>query len=245
MSPTTALMTLDCKVADLQKKLNKLRFRSQRKAEYLVLLTTEARKMEKENMKAGEFTKEEQRQRFLENEIHKTTLKMMEADMVRKKYDVILDMLRQERLSYMTQIEELEKNNVSQVKEVSSLEGEYKEACDYRDEARAESKDWEVEYQVETKERERTLIEVKRAMKDKKDMFKTVDHLLMGSEASSNRDAASSASGSIIKDGDTKEVWDAHFFTYILIFISFIRLASKIGNKRERTFLRLKKHFPE
>ena len=32
--------------------------------------------------------------RFLENEIHKTSLKMMEGDMVRKKYDVILDMLK-------------------------------------------------------------------------------------------------------------------------------------------------------
>jgi hypothetical protein len=35
--------------------------------------------------------------RFLENEIHKTSLKMMEADMVRKKYDVILEMLKKER----------------------------------------------------------------------------------------------------------------------------------------------------
>jgi hypothetical protein len=37
--------------------------------------------------------------RVLENEIHKTSLKMMEADMVRKKYDVILEMLKKETLS--------------------------------------------------------------------------------------------------------------------------------------------------
>ena len=199
-------MTLDYKVADLQKKLNKLRFRSERKADYLKLLTTEVRKMEHENIGVGEFTKEEQRQRFLENEIHKTTLKMMEADMVRKKYDVILDMLRQERLSYMTQIEELELNNISQLKEVEHLDGEYKEACEYRDEARAETKEWEVSYQAENKERERNLIETKRAMKDRKEMFKTVDHLLMGSAASSNKDASSSVSDSIREGEGEKEV---------------------------------------
>ena len=32
--------------------------------------------------------------RFLENEIHKTNLKMMEAVMVRKKYDFIKDLLK-------------------------------------------------------------------------------------------------------------------------------------------------------
>ena len=74
----------------------------------------EAGRVEAELGEPREFTREEQRQRFLENEIHKTTLvhtvqqypfhsqcflyqKMMEADMVRKKYDIILDMLRQVR----------------------------------------------------------------------------------------------------------------------------------------------------
>ena len=161
--------------------------------------------MEVEYARVKDFTKEEQRQRYLENEIHKTTLKMMEADMVRKKYDVIIDMLRQERLSYMTQIEDLEVNDTNQLKEVKDLEGEYKEACEYRDEARAETKEWELEYQAENKERERRLIETKRAMKDRKEMFKTVDHLLMGSAASSNKDGSSSISDSVTKEGD-KEV---------------------------------------
>ena len=161
--------------------------------------------MEHENVDMKEFTKEEQRQRYLENEIHKTTLKMMEADMVRKKYDVILDMLRQERLGYITQIEELETSNKSQLTEVIDLEGEYKEACEYRDEAKAETKEWEMEYQQENKERERHLVETKRAMKDKKDMFKSVDHLLMGSAVSSNKDASSSVSDSVTKEAE-KEV---------------------------------------
>ena len=36
--------------------------------------------------------------RYLENEINKTSLKMMEADMVKKKYAVILEMLKKVKL---------------------------------------------------------------------------------------------------------------------------------------------------
>ena len=76
----------------------------------------------------GEVSKEDARQRFLENEIHKTTLKMTEvifnydlnnrnrlffqrkvklfiqADMVKKKYELILSMLKNERLTYFNQV---------------------------------------------------------------------------------------------------------------------------------------------
>ena len=58
---------------------------------------------------------------------------MMEADMVRKKYDIILDMLKQERTGYISQIEILEDNWESQNTDVGRLDGEYKEACVYRD----------------------------------------------------------------------------------------------------------------
>ena len=49
-----------------------------------------------------------QRQRYLENEIHKISLKMNEADMVRNKYDVIHDMLRREKMYYARQQTQLE-----------------------------------------------------------------------------------------------------------------------------------------
>lgn len=146
--------------------------------------------MEKVSTEEKEITKEEQRQRFLENEIHKTSLKMMEADMVRKKYDVILDMLKQERMGYITHIELLETNCKSQQKDVEKLENEYKEACDYREEARTELKDKELELINEGKDRDRQLNEAKRAMKGRKDLFKSVDYLLMGSTASSKHDGS-------------------------------------------------------
>ena len=44
----------------------------------------------------------------MENEIHKISLKMNEADMVRKKYDVIRDMLRREKMYYTRQQSQLE-----------------------------------------------------------------------------------------------------------------------------------------
>ena len=202
LSPNSALNTLDYKVADLQKTYNKIRFRANKKAEYLSLLRAEISKRGRDNkfLENTEFSKEEQRQRYLENEIHKTGLKMMEADMVRKKYDIILDMLKQERMGYITQIENLESNCNSQQKDVKRLEGEYKEACDFRDEARVALKEKEVEIMNDGKERDRNLLDTKKAMKNRKEMFKSVDHLLMGSVASSKHDGSSTISD--LRDGE-------------------------------------------
>ena len=50
-----------------------------------------------------------QRQRYLENEIHKISLKMMEADMVRNKYNLIHDMLTKEKMYYSRQQADLGK----------------------------------------------------------------------------------------------------------------------------------------
>ena len=58
---------------------------------------------------------------------------------------------------------------------------------------------------MENKERERALIELKRSLKDRKEMFRTVDVLLLGSSASSVREATSSLSDSLFKE-EEKEV---------------------------------------
>ena len=60
---------------------------------------------------------EQQRQRYLENEIHKITLKMMEGEMVRKKYDIIHDMLKKEHVHYARQQMQLEEVLNQQQKE--------------------------------------------------------------------------------------------------------------------------------
>ena len=123
LSPNSAVRTLDYKVSDLQKRLNKLRGKTKKKGDYLDLLAKELIKMEKEVQvatKVAEVTEFEQRQRYLENEIHKTSLKMMEGDMVRKKYDVILDMLRREQMHYARQAKQLEDLIVVQNKDISN-----------------------------------------------------------------------------------------------------------------------------
>ena len=201
LSPTSALSSLDYKVSDLQNKFNKLKFKSQKKSEYLRVLNVEAEKNAIKKDYIPEFSKEEQRQRFLENEIHKTGLKMMEADMVRKKYDIILDMLKQERTGYISQIEILEDNWESQNTDVGRLDGEYKEACVYRDTERAELKEKELKFACEAKERERSVLESKRVMKERRELFRGVDHLLMGS-TSSRHEISSSVTDSMIRDED-------------------------------------------
>ena len=59
-------------------------------------------------LKVFTIPEEEQRQRYLENEIHKISLKMMEGEMVRKKYDIIHDMLKKEQIHYARQQIQLE-----------------------------------------------------------------------------------------------------------------------------------------
>ncbi len=89
-----------------------------------------------------EDSPEGQRLRFLENEIHKTNLKLMEGETIKKKYMTILDMLKkvnktktnhkkennslclqfsQERLTFGNQIEGLEVQLRRQEEEIEKL----------------------------------------------------------------------------------------------------------------------------
>ena len=89
--------------------------------------------------------------RYLENEIHKTNLKLNEADMIKKKYELILDMLKKERLNYTKQITKMESFEAEQMKEIATLEKDYEEAVEFRDEIRGEQKDWEDHFIQQTK----------------------------------------------------------------------------------------------
>ena len=68
-----------------------------------------------------EDSPEGQRLRFLENEIHKTNLKLMEGETIKKKYMTILDMLKKERLTFGNQIEGLEAQLRKQEEEIEKL----------------------------------------------------------------------------------------------------------------------------
>ena len=67
----------------------------------VVLANSEMERMED----IMEESAEGQRLRFLENEIHKTNLKLMEGETIKKKYTSILDMLKKERLTFSNQLE--------------------------------------------------------------------------------------------------------------------------------------------
>ena len=64
--------------------------------------------------------------RFLENEIHKTNLKLMEGETIKKKYTSILDMLRKERLTFSNQWENLEAQIRKQDEEMERLKNTQK-----------------------------------------------------------------------------------------------------------------------
>ena len=118
---------MDYKVADLRKKLNKLKYETSLKMDRITHLMKDYEKvvnLNAEMEKAEEILEdspEGQRLRFLENEIHKTNLKLMEGETIKKKYMTILDMLKKERLTFGNQIEGLEAQLRKQEEEIDKL----------------------------------------------------------------------------------------------------------------------------
>ena len=118
---------MDYKVADLRKKLNRLKHDSRLKTDQIARLMKDYEKvvhLNAEMEKAEEILEdspEGQRLRFLENEIHKTNLKLMEGETIKKKYMTILDMLKKERLTFGNQIEGLEAQLKKQEEEIEKL----------------------------------------------------------------------------------------------------------------------------
>ena len=111
----------------MRKKLNKLRYVTNTKREKIASLMREYEKVVTINAeieKAEEILEdsaEGQRLRFLENEIHKTNLKLMEGETIKKKYMAILDMLKKERLTFGNQLEGLESALKKQDDEIAKL----------------------------------------------------------------------------------------------------------------------------
>ena len=147
------------------------RFRSQRKVDYLGALESALQTVDKAIKKEETRTEEnvgksEERKRFLDNEIHKTMLKVMEAEMVQSKLENILSMLKKDRLTYSSSIEELEhfireqKGEISQLQKVivslgdtleSPVSQDYDESIMFREESREEMKQEEEGFQQEGK----------------------------------------------------------------------------------------------
>ena len=121
--------------------------------------------------------------RYLENEIHKTNLKLNEADMIKKKYELILDMLKKERLNYTKQINKMESFEAEQMKEIASLEKDYEEAVEFRDEIRGEQKDWEDHFTQQTKTRHTKVAETKRVVKERKEIFNSLETIFSKTES--------------------------------------------------------------
>ena len=110
----------------------------------------------------------------MENEIHKTNLKLMEGETIKKKYTSILDMLKKERLTFSNQLEALESTIKKQDDEIDRLKNTqkvikiikpnwlvkcYQAALSTRDVARTSQQKQEVSLLSEGKDRDKKLSE--------------------------------------------------------------------------------------
>ena len=125
---------MDYKVANLKRKLNKLKFKREERELYLATLRDGRDKIKKvigDSAKEDDFMVETE-EKYYENEIHKTSLKLTEAEMIKKNYNIILEMLKKENLSYTKQINQLETFDGKQSKEIDGLEKDYEESVAFR-----------------------------------------------------------------------------------------------------------------
>ena len=107
---------------------------------------------------------------------------MMEGEMVRKKYDVIHDMLKKEQVHYSRQQQQLDEVFKAQLKEVEILQKDMDEAVHFRDDLRNEVKDWEKKFSSMQKERIKELTDKKKYLKEKQDLYGNIDTYLLRSE---------------------------------------------------------------
>ena len=76
--------------------MDKLKFKRRERERYLETLVEKLGKVKESNEddEEDDTFQEESKEKYFENEIHKTSLKMTESEMVKKKYGLILDMLK-------------------------------------------------------------------------------------------------------------------------------------------------------
>ena len=123
---------------------------------------------------------------------------MTEAVMIRKKYELIRDMLKKERLKYSKQINKMESFQAKQMVEISSLERDYEEAVTFRDEIRGEQKEWEDLFTEKLIGRHSKVTETKKLLKEKKEIFNSLETIFSKTESDrkpgSDSDRASNVS---------------------------------------------------
>nr|CAD7197578.1 unnamed protein product [Timema douglasi] len=131
---------LDCKVIDMQKKLDLVRHQSKLCQRRMKQLADEYHKLLQKNIQKQTVRKtqtpETRKVTSLENQIHRVNMNMMEAEHVKKKYRAIRNSLLDDSVSFESSLKKLEKSIQKQEMEIKHLQKINKEALDLRDTTR-------------------------------------------------------------------------------------------------------------
>nr|CAD7256230.1 unnamed protein product [Timema shepardi] len=131
---------LDCKVIDMQKKLDLIRHQSKLCQRRMKQLADEYHKLIQKNIQKQTVRKtqtpETRKVTSLENQIHRVNMNMMEAEHVKKKYRAIRNSLLDDSVSFESSLKKLEKSIQKQGMEIKRLQKINKEALDLRDTTR-------------------------------------------------------------------------------------------------------------
>ena len=112
---------------------------------------------------------------MLENRLDKAMIKYNEAQSIRKTYEEIVKKLKEERLTFDTQLATLDKLLRAKKADVAALEKMYKDANHAKDLAKSELAKFEQKWTEDRKHREKELTVRREQMKQKMDFSDKFD----------------------------------------------------------------------
>ncbi|XP_054272979.1 outer dynein arm-docking complex subunit 3 [Macrosteles quadrilineatus] len=166
-----AAQLLDCKVIDLQKKLDLIRYHAKMHQKRMKDLADEYQELLINTANEGIRKQLDPRGKqvsVLENNIHKVEMNMMEAEHMRKKYRAIRASLLEDSVLFESTLNKLEHNIMKQETEIRHLQAINREALDLRDSTKGILLRQEVAVMNAGKSRERQLMELKMRVDERK-----------------------------------------------------------------------------
>ncbi|XP_015593816.1 myosin heavy chain, striated muscle [Cephus cinctus] len=157
----------------LRRKLDLVRYRSEQQQNKLASLLREYEELmmaDRSRRRIGKETYDPLKKRIivLENELHKSSIVQMEADMVRKKYRCVRSGLKSDGAIYASALENLKGSIDEQKREIERLEGVKKEASKLGDVTRAALAREELEALNTSKERDCVILDYRQRVEDRK-----------------------------------------------------------------------------
>uniref|UniRef100_A0A1I8I1I5 PDZ domain-containing protein n=1 Tax=Macrostomum lignano TaxID=282301 RepID=A0A1I8I1I5_9PLAT len=201
-----AIQAMDYKVCDTKKKLNALKHVTSGKQKRLQELQTANQALKKESGEASSnaaggdgddanASPEAQKLRDLENKMDKTSMKLKEAEHIKRTYEQIKARLHEDHLSFGNSLDSMEKEIRDCRVEIAELRLREEEAKRNKEEAQLKLKKTEETVYTERKRREQEIQQLKAEAEEKRLHYEKIERRIAQRESSSTQDIGGGGGG--------------------------------------------------